>query len=87
MLQPYDNLQKIFDYLYPMSTAELLKEIDSLSLNEKLLLLEKAIKDIIKHNYEQQMTIAAEALENEYTTNSDLTAFSNLDIQDFYEAK
>ena len=70
-----------------MSTAELLKEIDRLPLNEKLSLLEKAIKDILKHNYEQQMTIAANSLENEYKTNNDLIALSNLDFEDFYETK
>ena len=70
-----------------MSTIELLKEIDQLPLNDKLSLIEKAIKDIIKHNDKQQMTIAAESLESEYKTNKDLTAFSNLDIEDFYEAK
>jgi hypothetical protein len=70
-----------------MSTSELLKEIDLLPLNEKLSLIEKAIKDIVKHNYEQQMTMAAESLENEYKTNKELTSFSNLDIEDFYEAK
>ena len=70
-----------------MSTSELLKEIDQLPLNEKLSLLEKAIKDIIKHNYELQMSVAAESLENEYKTNKDLISFSNLDIEDFYETK
>jgi hypothetical protein len=70
-----------------MSTSELLKEIDQLSLNEKLNLLQKAIKDIVKHNYEQQMFVAAEALEADYRTNKDLTSFSNLDCENFYEAK
>ncbi len=59
-----------------MSSAELLKEIDLLPLNEKLTLIEKAIKDIIKHNYVQQMSLAAESLEHEYKTNKDLTVFS-----------
>jgi hypothetical protein len=70
-----------------MSTRGLLKEIDRLPLNDKLSFLEKAIKGIIKHNDMQQMTIAAKLLENEYKINKDLTAFSNLDIEDFYEAK
>ena len=70
-----------------MSTADILKEIDRLPLNEKLFLLEKAIKDIMKHNAGSQMTMAAESLENEYRTNSELTAFSNLDFEDFYEPK
>jgi len=70
-----------------MSTTDILKEIDRLPFNEKLFVLEKTLKDILRYNYEQQMTIAAEAMENEYKTNPDLTAFSDLDMEDFYEAK
>ena len=74
-------------YLYSMSTSDILKEIHLLPLNERLFIIERAIKELLQYNYQQQMTIAAEALENEYKTNSDLTAFSNLDWEDFYEAK
>jgi len=70
-----------------MSKAELLKEIDKMPLHEKLSLLERAIKDIIKHTNENELTIAADSLENEYKTNAELTAFSTLDIEDFYETK
>lgn len=70
-----------------MNAADILKEIDTLPLNEKLSLLQKAIKDIIRHNYEQQLSVAAEALENEYKTNSELRAFTSIDFDDFYEAK
>jgi len=49
-----------------MSTADILKEIERLSFNEKLFIIEKALKDILRYNYKQQMTVAAEALENEY---------------------
>lgn len=81
------SLQKIFDYLYCMSTSEILKEIDHLPLNEKLALLERAIRDIIKHNYEQQMLVAAESMENEYKANKELVAFTSIDMDDFYETK
>jgi hypothetical protein len=84
---PFSGLQKIFDYLYSMSASEILKEIDHLPLNEKLALLERAIRDIIRHNYEQQLTVAAETMENEYKTNNELTAFTSLDTDDFYETK
>jgi hypothetical protein len=70
-----------------MSTTDILKEIDRLPPNEMLLVIQKALKNLMRYNYEQQMTIAAEALENEYKTNTDLTAFSNLDMEDFYETK
>lgn len=70
-----------------MSTSEILKEIDHLPLNEKLALLERAIRDIIKHNYEHQMSVAAESMENEYKTNKELVAFTSIDMDDFYETK
>ena len=68
-----------------MSTSDILKEINNLSLNERLFILEKTVKDLLKYNYEQQMTIAAEALSNEYKTNRELTAFTNLDYEAFYK--
>jgi len=45
------------------------------------------VKDILRYNYNQQLTVAAESLENEYKTNPELTAFTNLDMEDFYETK
>ncbi len=70
-----------------MSTKDILQEINRLSLNEKLFILETTLKDLLKYNYEQQMTIAAESLSDEYKTNKELTAFTNLDWEDFYEAR
>ncbi len=70
-----------------MSTSEIVKEINQLSSAEKLVVIEKALKDLLQSNFGQQMTLASEALENEYKTNPELTAFSNLDWEDFYEAK
>lgn len=60
-----------------MSIAELLNQINNLTLNEKLILVEKIINNIIRHNYEQQMSLAAVQLETEYKSNEDLTSFSN----------
>ncbi len=70
-----------------MSTSDILKEIDLLPLNEKLSLIQKALRDMLRHNYEQQLTVAAEAMENEYKTNTELTAFTSIDLDDFYETK
>jgi hypothetical protein len=60
------------------STIDILKEIGQLPLNENFFIIENPLKDILRHSDDWQMNIAAEALENEYRTNSDLTAFSNL---------
>ena len=70
-----------------MSTAEIIDKINLLSPAEKLFIIEKTFKDILHLNAVQQMTLAAEALENEYRTNQELTAFSSIDFEDFYEAK
>ena len=70
-----------------MSTSDILKEIHQLPLNERLFIIERALKELLLYNYQQQMTIAAETLENEYKTNADLTALSNLDCEDFYETR
>lgn len=70
-----------------MSTSDILNEIHLLPLNERLFVIERALKELLQYNFQQQMTIAAEAMENEYKTNADLTAFSNLDWEDFYEAR
>jgi hypothetical protein len=58
-----------------------------LTLNDKLYLLQKMVKDIIKHNSKQEMTKATELLKNEYYPGSDLLAFETLDQEDFYEKK
>ena len=70
-----------------MSKAALLKEIDKMPLHEKRSLLERAIKDIIKQTNEKELSVAADSLENEYKSNAELTVFSTLDIEDFYETK
>ena len=70
-----------------MSTSEILDKISRLSPAEKLFIIEKTFKDLLRDNSVQQMTVAAEALENEYRTNQELTAFTSIDLEDFYEAK
>jgi len=70
-----------------MSAAEILEKINQLSSAEKFFIIEKTFKDLLKANSSYQMSIAAEAMENEYKTNTELTAFSNIDFEDFYEAK
>jgi len=70
-----------------MSTTEILDKISKLSSAEKLFIIEKTFKDLFHSNSLQQMTVAAESLEDEYKTNKELTAFTSLDLEDFYETK
>lgn len=70
-----------------MNTSELLKEIRKLPIRERILIAEKTIKSIRELEESQALSIAAEALRSEYTSNKELTAFTNIDFEDFYEAR
>lgn len=70
-----------------MSTIEIIREIDRLPVPERLFLIEQTLKKIRSSAIYDQMTLAAEDLANEYRTNKELTIFSNLDLEDFYETR
>jgi hypothetical protein len=68
-----------------MQTAALLNQIRQLPLYDRMLIVERTI---------HSMRTEAGALENsaalmsaEYRTNKELTAFTQLDVEDFYEAR
>ena len=70
-----------------MRTNELIKEIERLPVQKRMYVIEKTIQSIRKNEIELQMSIAAESLLNEYKTNKQLTAFTDLDLIDFYETR
>ncbi len=70
-----------------MRTNEIIKEIQRLPISKRIYVVEKTIHSIRSQDDKNSMTKAANALYADYSTDSDLTAFSNLDFVDFYEAK
>lgn len=70
-----------------MSTQEILRSIAQLTEAEKLFVVEKTISSLLKSSTEQQLKLAATALEEDYRNDVELTPFSSLDLEDFYEAK
>lgn len=70
-----------------MSTSEILDKISQLSPAEKLFITERTFKDLFRFNAVRQMTAATEALKNDYKTNQELTAFTSIDLENFYETK
>lgn len=70
-----------------MSTSELIDEIQKLSVNQKFKVIEATLKSIKEEENTNDLTIAAEALYNDYATDKNLTAFTSLDLENFYEAK
>jgi hypothetical protein len=70
-----------------MQTEDLIQEIQHLSLNKRFRVVEETLKSIKKEELRQQMQLAAEELYSDYINDKDLTAFTSLDLENFYEAK
>ena len=70
-----------------MGTSEIISEINKLPVSQRLTLIELTIKNIREEERKQRLSIAAEKLHDDYVNDPELIAFSNLDFEDFYEAK
>jgi len=70
-----------------MSTTEIIELINQLPINTRLEVIEKTLKSLRIHSESHQLSIAAEALYNDYKTDKDLTAFTDIDFENFYEAR
>jgi len=69
-----------------MTTATLIRELDKLPLTEKLLIIEQTLKSI-RTEKEKKLKSAVDSLYDDYTSNKELTAFTQLDTELFYEAR
>ncbi|MBP7849285.1 MAG: hypothetical protein KA053_03315 [Lentimicrobiaceae bacterium] len=70
-----------------MKTAEIIEELLRLPLNEQIYVIEKTIQSIRQQEDSSQMALAADRLDNDYRTDKGLTAFTNIDFEDFYETR
>ena len=69
-----------------MTTALLVREISKLPLTERLLVVEKTLKSI-RQDKQRGLRQAVDALFPDYQTDPELTAFTGLDAEPFYEAR
>lgn len=71
-----------------MLARSLVNEIIEFSLEDRISLLEKTIISI-KEELPMKRTLADAALliESEYKANKELTSFTSLDFEDFYEVR
>lgn len=74
-------------YLRLMSTKELIEEIQRLPVSERIRILEATLRSLREKELKHTLSMAAEALEAEYRTNQELTAFTHIDLDAFYEAR
>ena len=85
---PTGQKRSIFELLSGnMETIEIIKEINRLSINERMLIIEKIVRSIRENETRNDMIIAAEALSDDYKNDKELTIFSQLDCEDFYETR
>jgi hypothetical protein len=70
-----------------MTTKTLLNEIYTLPLEKRIFLVKKALESIRKETPSKQaLENAAHKFVNEYKQNKELTSFTSLDSEGFYEA-
>ncbi|OFX19950.1 MAG: hypothetical protein A2033_19080 [Bacteroidetes bacterium GWA2_31_9] len=70
-----------------MTTLDIIKEIQGLPLQKRIYIIEKAIQSIRKQEDKNQLEAASKALYLDYLNDKELTAFTNLDFENFYEAR
>jgi hypothetical protein len=70
-----------------MQTIDLIHEIQRLPLAKRFFVVEEIIKSIKKEEMQHQMELAVEALYDDYVNDKELTAFTSLDFDNFYETK
>ena len=69
-----------------MNREKILLELERLPLTDKLLVIEQTIKSI-RTEKEKSLKIAVNSLYNDYSSVKDLVAFTQLDIEPFYETR
>ncbi len=70
-----------------MDTNELVSEIERLPFDKKILIMEKVLKSIRREESVHSMKKVAEELRSDYLNDTELTAFTALDGEGFYETK
>jgi len=70
-----------------METREILRAIEKLPVSQRMLIVEQTLKTIRNTEVEKKMDIAAETLLSDYTNDKELTEFTQIDLDDFYETR
>jgi len=70
-----------------METNEIIDEIKKLSIKERLQIIEKTARTIQNDDEQEQMKMAADRLYDDYKNDAELTSFTDLDLEDFYETR
>jgi hypothetical protein len=69
------------------NTMEIIKQIEQLPVEKRMLIIEKTLKSIREREIKGKMSGAVDELREEYKTNRNLTAFTDIDFDNFYESR
>lgn len=70
-----------------MKTKDLINEIQKLPVKKRIFVVERTMQILRKQEIREQMTTAADTLYEDYKTDSELTQFTNIDFENFYETR
>jgi len=70
-----------------METREIIRAIRKLPVSKRMLIVEKTLKTIRESETRKSMVRAAESLFEDYKNDKELTSFTQLDYEGFYETK
>ena len=77
----------IISYLCIMGTKELIKEILQLPISKRMLVIEQTIKSIRESELNKKMKKAVDSLVDDYRNDKELTVFTDIDFDNFYETR
>jgi hypothetical protein len=70
-----------------METREIIKAIKKLPVDKRMLIVEQTLKTIRESETHEKMTKASLELLEDYRSDADLTTFTLLDPESFYETR
>ena len=69
-----------------MTTANIIRELEMLPLTDKLFVIERTLKSI-RTEKEKILKVAVDTLYDDYKSDKELTVFTQLDKEPFYETR
>jgi len=70
-----------------MKINDIIKEIARLPVNRRIFIVERTLKSIREKEEINKIEKAVKYLLNDYSTDKELTEFTDIDFEEFYEAK
>lgn len=70
-----------------METKTILEQIGKLPIEDKMFIVEKTLKSIREKEIKEKMSKAVSELMEEYKSNNELKAFTEIDFENFYETR